>query len=139
MPKKARKRASIFPVTLHLSGPYCKRIKGKLQIMSQPPLMVRLILGGAMNGLMAKRLQAWVDEAKGDTPRPICPHCRGPLRQNGRFPGRVSAVKRHRHDAEGLSCHFRDARRFHLSVSDDLLTRTRETRPIREKAPITRC
>ena len=36
---------------------------------------------GAMDGLKAKLLQAWVDEAKDDTARPVCPHCNGPLRQ----------------------------------------------------------
>ena len=36
---------------------------------------------GAMDGLKAKLLQAWVDEAKDDTSRPVCPHCKGRLRQ----------------------------------------------------------
>lgn len=36
---------------------------------------------GAMDGLKAKLLQAWVDEAKDDTARPVCPHCKGRLRQ----------------------------------------------------------
>ena len=41
---------------------------------------------GAMNGLKAKLLQAWSDEASDDSARPLCPHCGGPLRQKQHVP-----------------------------------------------------
>ncbi len=47
--------------------------------------MERKIYDG-MNGLKSKVLQAWVHEAKDDSSRPVCPHCRGPLRQKENVP-----------------------------------------------------
>ena len=35
----------------------------------------------AANGLKPTLLQAWLDEARDDSARPVCPHCGRPLRQ----------------------------------------------------------
>lgn len=50
-----------------------------LQSMAQ---MEELIYG-ELNRCKPEILQAWCHQAKDDSARPLCPHCRGPMRHKG--------------------------------------------------------
>jgi len=52
---------------------------GSLQSMAE---MEELIYG-ELNRCKPQILQAWCDQAKDDSSRPLCPHCGGPMRHKG--------------------------------------------------------
>ena len=41
------------------------------------------LIYGELNRCKPEILQAWCDQAQDDSTRPLCPHCRGPMRNKG--------------------------------------------------------
>ena len=41
------------------------------------------LIYGELNGCKPEILQAWCHQAQDDSSRPLCPHCRGPMRHKG--------------------------------------------------------
>ena len=41
------------------------------------------LIYGELNRCKPEILQAWCNQAKDDSARPLCPHCRGPMRHKG--------------------------------------------------------
>jgi hypothetical protein len=63
------------------------RVRQRIVAQASPSLQslaqMEQLISSELNQCKPHILQAWCDQAQDDSARPLCPHCRGPMRHKG--------------------------------------------------------